>query len=806
MCPVDSEGWKVHFAGSRTSQAERLRAHRNDLAAILSYGLMSVLFLWKIAALGMAPAGYDTITYFYPYKWYLADAVHQGRLPLWNPAIFMGAPLLANIQSAALYPLDILFYLLPTVDALRYSVVLHIFLGAVFAYIFGRVSLRLSPSAAWVGGAVFGFSGYLGAQVGHLNQLHAAVWLPVLLLCLERASAGRSLAAAVVGGLALTCQILAGHTQLVYYSGWMMVAFAAFLTWSSKHLGVARLAPLVALLIMVVVGLSVAGVQLLPTLELAGESYRAGGMPFPDAVVYSVHLKELGDSLLPLYYAAPYIEVIGFTGLVSLALVPAALTSSRKLPYQWFFAAAAAASLLLSLGNETPIYDRLYWIVPGLDHFRAPARWLFTYNFSVSVLSGIGFDALRSRLPEEGIRSWLARYGLWLGAGVMVAVGVRLWLGVQGAELMLPAPRVVLSWWLFSGAGVAASLAVRARPSSKLVAVLLMALLLVDLYLAKEPLEYDRPAPAAVFADPVPLRAVLSESPPWRVLSVAGGSSVPVAESTPVGSVGATEDRSAAEWRITAAKLKGSLTPNILMTLGLAGLDGYDGGLLPTRYYARLKQVILGSTDYRPDLTMQAEARSIPSSRVLGAWSVRYAVVDRRGDSLDEGWEDLPLAGGPPGPRILVNTRALPRARVVHEALVLPDEGQQLEAVRTVDLGRVVVLGEDVGFVPSESVGADQVSILRDEPERVDIQVSTDRPGFLVLADSFYPGWKAWIDGRQVAVLRADFAVRAVMLEAGEHVVSFAYEPDSFKMGLLISLVGLSSSIGMLLLAARSRG
>ncbi|MGI5837216.1 MAG: hypothetical protein ACOX87_12125, partial [Chloroflexota bacterium] len=86
---------------------------RSDLLVALTYAVITVIFFWRIAGLGLVPYGFDLLAYFVPYKSYVSQLIHQGELPLWNPNIFMGAPLLANIQAAVFYPLDLLFYLMP---------------------------------------------------------------------------------------------------------------------------------------------------------------------------------------------------------------------------------------------------------------------------------------------------------------------------------------------------------------------------------------------------------------------------------------------------------------------------------------------------------------------------------------------------------------------------------------------------------------------------------------------------------------------------------------------------------------------
>ena len=756
---------------------------RADLAAILGYALTAVIFFWKIVGLGMVPLGYDLFTYFYPCKAYAAQLVRSGELPLWNPLIFMGAPLLANIQAAVLYPLDIIFYMLPATEALRLSVVLHVILAAFFTYLFARVSLGLSCLAAWLAGVSFAFGGFLGAHVGHLNQLHAAVWLPALMLCLERAVSKRSTAAVSLGALVFAVQLLAGHTQEVYYSVWALGLFALFMALRGERRGIGRLQPLAACVAIVAMGAGVSAVQLVPTVELARESFRSGGVPYGDAVHYSVHLNDLLDTVLPLYSSVPYVEVAGYTGVVSLLLVPAALADGGRLRVCWFFVGLGLLALLLSLGDETPLYGWLYRVVPGFDLFRAPGRWLFLYSFSVVLLAGIGLDALRMESKEDELRRWLFRYAFWLSAMAGTLVALRLWLGSHDVELGLPAPRVVLTWAIFASLGMAGLLMALARPSSVWPALLLVVLAVLELYLASEPMEYNDPGPGSLYAVPRQAWMQLSEVSPGRLLSLAKERPQPGDDAglSPGTAKSETEPYRDYRW------LGEIVAPNVGLEVGLGTVDGYDGGLLPTRRYAELKQLLLGSAELRPDLTMRAEADGIPSSKLLGALGVHYLLVDRKEQRYDPGWKEVSGTGDAPV-RLLENEVALPRAYVVHAAEPCSSDSELLERLRSSDLGRVVLLEKTVDYREPPQPGRDSVTLLQDRANEVILDVSTDQPGFLVLSDSFYPGWKVYVDDREARLLRANHVARAVQLDAGSHRVRFAYEPLSVKIGLAVSL------------------
>ena len=189
-----------------------------DLLAFTILAGLTVLFFWKIALTNQVLAGLDVFAYFYPYRDFASEAVRAGRLPLWNPYLFMGAPLLANSQAAVLYPLHWPLAWLSTPKQVAWSIALHVWLAGGGTYLFVRLALRFRRLSAFLGAAIFALGGFLGAQVEHLNQLNASAWLPWVLICLEGAFAqGRRRWLAILGGGAIVgLALLAGHTQAAY--------------------------------------------------------------------------------------------------------------------------------------------------------------------------------------------------------------------------------------------------------------------------------------------------------------------------------------------------------------------------------------------------------------------------------------------------------------------------------------------------------------------------------------------------------------------------------------------------------------
>jgi hypothetical protein len=143
------------------------------------------------------------------------------------------------------------------------------------------------------------------------------------------------------------------------------------------------------------------------------------------------------------------------------------------------------------------------------------------------------------------------------------------------------------------------------------------------------------------------------------------------------------------------------------------------------------------------------------------------------------------------------NRDVLPRAFVVHRAEIVKDD-QVLTRMKQPDFrpDQVVLLSEGRSLEDTEETKKEAIAaatIAEYKPERVVVNVKADKPGYLVLTDTWYPGWVAWVDGQRAPIYRADYIFRAVPLAAGQHSVVFEYHPASFAWGAAIS--GLSTVV-----------
>jgi hypothetical protein len=229
---------------------------------------------------------------FVPWHAYAFDLLRSGSLPLWNPLLGMGVPLLANYQTALLYPPNWILALTPTGWGEGLLVLAHLALAGAGTVLLLR-SLRIGPLGQAVGGIAFASCSYLVARAGFFSLIAAAAYLPWVVLSADRAaaaiqsgtSADRLRATAFLAGV-LALQALSGHAQTMAYA---LVFAVSWSIWRAANLGGGRAAvQLVAVwFLAAALGLAVAGAQILPTAEYLAESSRGGGLPELCALTYS---------------------------------------------------------------------------------------------------------------------------------------------------------------------------------------------------------------------------------------------------------------------------------------------------------------------------------------------------------------------------------------------------------------------------------------------------------------------------------------------------------------------------------------
>jgi hypothetical protein len=680
--------------GQGTENATTPQRPTSDFLAWLTLAAATLAILWPLGLTQRVLAGVDALTYFTPYWAYRMAELRAGQVPLWNPYLFLGAPFLANPQAAVLYPLHWPLSWLRPEQALVWSALLHAWLAAGFTYTFARRSLGRSRLAAWRAGLIFGLGGFTLARVENINQLNALAWLPALLWLYDETARAAGRRSRTRWGAALTVaialQLLAGHTQTTFvnmiglglWAAWPVLV-GVWRRWRKKPSGGAeetgRLRDYLLPLLAVIPAVLLAAAQLLPTLELNGLGLRTGGLPYRQAVSFSLRPRLLAQSLLPPYGrgldaafgSEGYAEFVGYVGIAALVLAGVGLSllwrqKAELKPSPWNVQRAtllAASGFLLALGAYNPLYFLLWRVIPGFDLFRAPARWLELYVLGVAALAACGLDMLASTteparsLPvgprhedrEEGghedartprTRPWAKRVGIAFAVLALVALLV-----IQQRPQGL-----TLAGWAVAGLAVICLLRV-ARRWPRAGRSGLVALTFLELWLGARALPFTlatAPAATSLRNAPAALLAATQGQPPAgrdRFLSLSDIRFDPGDLAELRASQAGRLSPDTAERLVRAAKQVEVVAPNLPLLYNLPAVDGYDGGLLPLGRYVQMQGLFLPPELLLPDGRLREQLRGVPDGRLLDLTGVRFVITDKQRDLwADNVYYDLELA------------------------------------------------------------------------------------------------------------------------------------------------------------------
>src|SRR3989337_1705196 len=248
---------------------------------VLPMDVLTLLSPWKFYADGLSLGNItlsDPVREFYPWKLFLINSLKAGFVPLWNPYILAGTPFITNIQAALFYPFNIIFYLFSPEHGYGYYIILHIFLGGAFMYLYGG-SLYLSRAARIAMAIVFMFNMFVINWAQQIPLLSVIIWLPLIFLLLEKIITTRSMVYALWLVIVLSLQLLGGNIQFSFYifvvTG-LYFLFRLFTVWhKERNLGV--VARLLALMAITLVGtFSLGAIQLLPTFGMLDSIVRQG--------------------------------------------------------------------------------------------------------------------------------------------------------------------------------------------------------------------------------------------------------------------------------------------------------------------------------------------------------------------------------------------------------------------------------------------------------------------------------------------------------------------------------------------------
>lgn len=739
-----------HQSGRNPPPALLRRAAAAATIPLLLF-LLTASFYWKLVFTDQYTwlESPDLANQVLPWFQFQAGEWHRRVLPLWDPFLWSGQSLIGQAQPGVAYPLNWILFLLPLRDGwirllwLHWYFVLIHFMAVGFAYWLAR-DLGASRSGSVLAGLAFGLGGYIGTT-DWPQMLNGAVWAPLVFGFLRRAFEGvRPMASAALAGFFLGLAWLSGHHQIPIYTTLAALAVCGYYTLICNRRPVLRAARLVALFLLFT--LLVGGLQILPAYEYGKRARRWVGVENPvgwgEKVPYTVHAEYSLNPLSVLGIVIPGIHrhANPFLGVTVTTLALIALLAGFRRREVKLLGAVAIGGLLFSLGHHSVWHGVLYALAPLVEKARTPSMAIFIFHFGFSILCALGFDRLMAS-GDSPMAFRAARLLLAAAALLLGACVVTLTMGRAPEDRYALTALVAL---LAAGVVWACGRGQLSRPAAlaSFAVVVLVELGNVSGFAFAHRSEKNR----SIYLNKMRQHADIAEfirSQPWPARIAAPSELIPY---------------NFGDWY---------------------GLDTFAG------YVASLPSNLL--------------RLGLHSRRVHDLMGVGYAVGQQPPHP-----DYREVFQSESGLKVYLNPRAMPRAWAVHQIHKVESDDQAFAMLENpgFDFRQAGWMHRDPPELEACPESEDLVRVIRRDTQALEIEARMGCRGMVVVSENFFPGWRAWVDGRPVPIHEVFTCLRGVVVERGLHRIRMEYRPRSFVLGAAMTLLGV---LGVLVLVGYER-
>lgn len=772
------------------------KKNKINLKIIVFLALLSILFFYKII-----------INYnhgFYPsfdlyYSSFIEKAIFVSNItiyksfPLWNPYVFSGSPFVGNPPSAMFYPLNVLFLLFPIVQVFNYMFLLNSFLAGVFTYLFARV-IKMNKFASLISAITFMFSGPIvtAAFEGHPINSNTFIWLPLALLFLELTLSKRKFIFSLLTGFIISIMFFAGAPQIASYE--LMFLFAYTILWLlTQTRDLKRIfKSLILFLFSLTIGILISSIQLLPSIEFSQFSQRGGGISYKFATEFSLHPYQTLSFLLPEFFGSPAngtwwgkgtFAPSGYLGTLPFIFAIIAIFF-KKNRYIFIFSIISLFSLFYSFGKYSLIFPFFYHYIPLFNNFREPTRFLFAYAFCFSILAGIGSEFIFGNKKKYFTKS------LSLIIPILIIItGIILFLKPNGINTSIYEKYVLRNSF---AVGINHNILYKQTRNNILLFAVTTTLFCAFLFLKKKT--------KINFNQLKILTILLIFLDIWYF-----------------------------GYKIISTKsLKEIYNPNLLINKILEDKTTHrvfdmDGTFIPLLGKNKIENITgvdpLYLKDYRDflwtvgkhmDTTYDSffSFNSLSNPVILNILNAKYVITNApiNVSGLSLLLKSNSYVGSSVIPNkmfyLYKNNDVLPRAYLVPNAITVNDKKETLNALITdFDPKKYVILEKlPIGVKNNSSLNFSSIAVTKRNVNELSLKVDLKDSGFLVLSEIYFPGWNAYDNGKKIEILKANYILRAMFLDKGQHNIALIYNPNSYQIGLTVSAITLFISFSYIII------
>lgn len=717
------------------------------------------------------PITTDVVSFIYPMQMYAISLLKQGMMPLWNNLILGGTPLLANFQSAPFSPTNIIYFVLPQLTSWSLQIAMQPFLAALFLYLLLRF-LGRSKLASLAGGLFYAFGGFITIWMQWNGHGLVAAFFPLIMLLVLKWLKNMKILNGILLSVVLALQIFSGYPQIILYEFLSLVLLV--LVFDKKTFF--NFKKLFGLGIFLILGIGLAGIQILPGLELLSYSQRE----IEDVINVSAFLpwQMLITFFAPDFYGnhvtrnfwgpGDYTLVTGYSGVVVSILAGLGFLSFFKDKAVRFATSIILLALIIALPNPITLALKESGLL-GLQAASAH-RILVLSNLGFAILAAFGLDTVKYGFLDKVkiIRSLHIPSIFLLGFGISAAI-IIVWLKSANASLnaieinqvvsdfIVGIKNLVLPMLLLVTTLLMLLATLKWKKFKGVIVVFLFLLGVVELF--RFGWKYTPFSPKALIFPSTPVIDFLQkQQQPFRT----------VAEDV--------------------------IPINFMMAYGIETLEGYDAV-----YPIRTAQYLSALNSDLPDNTPMGRYGSVTNfnSNLLDFANVKYILALKRNrDGKVDKNGSVPSKFDPLRYKkvfedgtvvVLENLKMKPRAFMVYSWKTEKNLKNLLsELINSSDIELIL---ENIPKM-DKSDGIYQLTYSQ-LPNKKEVFLKTEQDRMLVVDDSYFPGWKVYVDGKEGSIYQANYSFMAVPVAKGDHQIIFEYSPDSFKNGKMISLISL---------------
>lgn len=705
----------------------------------------------------------DVIHVWYFFKYFTVESFKKfGELPLWNPLIYSGVPFAGNPQSTLFYPPFILFFFVPVQWAVTVMFALHLVFAGTGFYIFARRK-NLSFGVSLFSCAVFILNWKVIGHVfaGHLTQTCSWAYIPWLFLSVENLSEKPDFRNTVLISVCASLIFLCGQMQIFYYQMMIGSVYLIYLIISGESGIIFKTVALY--FISAVTALVLAAVSIIPILELISQFHRSGGTDYYFATSYSLRFRDLVTLIYPHFFVQPapgsntankfFWESAVYAGILPLFLGLISYKYQNRKNYL-FFVYLLLFSLLFSLGANAPVFKIMYIAVPGIKYFRCPARMFLFGSFSIALLSGFGFQYILNTAGSNSIKH-LCRLIFIVGLILVVLnellfyLGGKIVPGYSRSIVILLISGAVLFFWN------------KGYLSKKMFRGIVFAVTLFDLGALAYPLIESIPADE-IFPYSKIYKPIIKDNSAFRVFDNAG----------------------------VLPQYAGAY-------YNLAQIGGDEPVMLGNYLDYINKMYLSDNADGKFSQTLQgfpvADFRQKFDCALLNLLNVKYVysvyhiktVPFEEIESFD--MEEIGLAHfcGKYPMKVKIPKLFESKTYLYRNPCCLP-RGFAVQS----DIGSIDTAVDSVLYGCGKNNGIIEAQAGYYSPNKISFKTDCTEPSYFVASEIRYPGWKAYVNGTQTAIIPVKNLFRGLNLPAGKNIVEFVYKPESYFSGKYVSLSG----------------